>query len=227
MGHNIIKQYSWEDFLFFILKIFDEIACILCGQIHKVKVHQYFLRLVRSEVTEGNLRIIIFSIFCRYAKATGKQYTKRILPYFVIPECNICLINVFKFYQISMTTGKIRYDIANNIMGTICIQTINRHYGMVTQYLSQTILTTASYKAVIPNLTGLESFIPTGRNPLEELCHQAGQVDLAVRKAGLPVSTDINPIRMVHRIYVLQKSRGPVHLPMNLRICCLLFYDTS
>ena len=38
-----------------------------------------------------NHQLLIVSLICQEAKQQHKQYTKRILPWFVVPECNIRL----------------------------------------------------------------------------------------------------------------------------------------
>lgn len=227
MGHDIINKYNRKDFLCCIIKILQEIACILCGQIHKIQVHQRFIRYVRSEVTEGNIGITIFSIFCRFARAAGKQYTKRILPWFVIPECNICLVNVLEFYRLSSAAGRIQYTIAAAVLGTVCVSTIRRHYNMAAQYISRSSLIITCFPATLPSLSELDDFVPSGRGDLEELTHQAGRIDKATRKAGIPVTGKISPVRIVHWTYALEKTRKTIHFPMNLNVCRLLYYDTS
>ena len=53
-------------------------------------IHCYCKRLVRC--TDGsNHQHLIVVIICERAQRAGAQYTKRMLPWFVIPECNIRL----------------------------------------------------------------------------------------------------------------------------------------
>ena len=68
---------------------------MLCGEIHAVRIHAVLMRKIRNRDFE-NVEIGVFSIVCGRAKEQGKQYTKRILPPFVIPECNITLENVLE-----------------------------------------------------------------------------------------------------------------------------------
>ena len=49
-----------------------------------------------------NHRILILSLMCAEARRQGTQYTKRMLPWFVIPECNIRLdlvLNLLKLVE--------------------------------------------------------------------------------------------------------------------------------
>jgi len=66
---------------------FSEVPCPLCGEIHVVRIHGYFIRKVRDAETKENVEIMIFAIFCEIARERKDQYTKRILPPFVTPEC--------------------------------------------------------------------------------------------------------------------------------------------
>ncbi len=70
--------------------------CLLCGQIHRLRVHAKLVRKIRTG-DEKNTVILIISIYCIIAEKRGLQYTKRILPPFVIPECNIILEYVLKY----------------------------------------------------------------------------------------------------------------------------------
>ena len=49
-----------------------------------------------------NHELVIVSLICQEAKQQHKQYTKRMLPWFVIPECNIRLdlmLNLLKLEE--------------------------------------------------------------------------------------------------------------------------------
>lgn len=202
------------------------IGCILCMRIHAISIHQYHTRLVRSEVTETNIKIIIFSIYCPYAKAEGKQYTKRILPHFVIPECNICLLNVIEFYKISHSTGKIAYELSAGILGTVNLKTIKRHYDMTVNYILKAIADLAQFLSTIPNLVTLENFKPSDNKELVLLDDYTRHLNRAAERTGIRTKTNL--IRIIHRTYILQKTRNPgLQLPMNLVVACVLFNDTS
>lgn len=226
MGHDNIVNYNCEAFLAFVRKKFEIIACMLCMQIHILLVHQYHSRLVRSEVTEENIEIIIFSIYCPYAKAAGRQYTKRILPYFVIPECNICLINVFNFYTTCLPSGKINYSMSARTLGTVNVRTINRHYNMVRTYLLQANAEISYLLSTIPNLITLPDFKPGQNNEVKHLIHQIALINLSMEKAGMQNKTE--PVRILHKVYIRQKFRkSSPEIPMNLVECSTIFNDTS
>lgn len=227
MGHDIISKYNCTDFLNYFKQISLTIPCILCLTVHKVVIHEYFGRLVRSEYTEKNIEIIIFSIYCENAREMGKQYTKRILPYFVIPECNICMVNIFAFYKHCCSSGKIDYNIAGAMLGTVCVNTIKRHYNMMREYVKITNQLIIQYLSSIPNLYTLESRKPSGNGIIECLFELASGLKEAVLKSGSKITGNISLEKIIHRTYVLEKSRKPLEKPMNLEVCILFFHDTS
>ncbi len=55
-------------------------------------------------------------IFCNTAKKRGEQYTKRMLPAFVSPECNIMLSNVMEYVE-QCPQERINYAKAQLILG--------------------------------------------------------------------------------------------------------------
>ena len=70
-------------------------------------IHCYCKRLVRC--TDGsNHQHLIVVIICERAREAGAQYTKRMLPWFVIPECNIRLDLVLELRKKHPTAGSAR-----------------------------------------------------------------------------------------------------------------------
>ena len=61
-------------------------SCLLCGSRHEPRIYAWCERLVRC--ADGrNHELVMVSLICAEAKRQHKQYTKRMLPWFVIPEC--------------------------------------------------------------------------------------------------------------------------------------------
>ncbi|WP_216664412.1 hypothetical protein, partial [Oceanispirochaeta sp. M1] len=58
---------------------------MLCNTIHPLTVHAYPSRSYRDPETGENKRIRIIVIICESARRLEKQYTKRILPDFLVP----------------------------------------------------------------------------------------------------------------------------------------------
>ena len=111
--------YTTDGFRLFLSLYFQTHACVLCHEVHELRIHGYVGRLVRSHETWENEEILILVIICRRAKAKGLQYTKRMLPPFVIPECNINLEQVTLMYR-TTAEGRIDYGTAAELLGTAC-----------------------------------------------------------------------------------------------------------
>ena len=85
-------------------------------------------RLVRC--ADGrNHELVIVSLICQEAKQQHKQYTKRMLPWFVIPECNIRLDRVLNLLKLVERRGGMRlaYEQADAVIGSVCEHTIARY----------------------------------------------------------------------------------------------------
>ena len=100
--------------------------CVLCGERHEVRVHAVLGRKIRTE-EERNTEILIVSIYCERARECGRQYTKRILPVFVIPGCNITLENVLLYLRRHAEGETIDYEEASYLFGSYDNRTIRRH----------------------------------------------------------------------------------------------------
>ena len=100
--------------------------CLLCGERHGVRVHAVLVRKIRTE-EERNTEILIVSIYCERAREAGRQYTKRILPVFVIPGCNITLENVLLYLRRHTEGEQIDYEEAAYLLGSYDNRTIRRH----------------------------------------------------------------------------------------------------
>ena len=103
-------------------------------------MHSYIQRLVRCP--DGrNHQIVIVSIICETAKQAGRQYTKRILPSFVIPECTIRLDLVIQLMEkLAAGDAPVDYDQAYALVGSACERTIDRHLGWARRLLAATVL---------------------------------------------------------------------------------------
>jgi hypothetical protein len=157
------STYKTTTFLVFLREYFENNPCLLCGRIHRLYIHCYVGRLIRNADTEENEEIVICVIICHNAKAVGTQYTKRMLPPFVTPECNITLENAVRMFE-AMPGGRIYYSIAATLLGTVSRRTIQRHYRMIIAYTEAAVLLLAEY------LVRIAPFIsPPGQPPYEQL----------------------------------------------------------
>ena len=155
----VTLQYNSAEFLEFLKVFFSKHPCLLCGKVHKFYNHGQIVRLIRDNQTYTNRAITIFVACCPNNKKTGKQFTKRILPPFVIPESNITLENCLLMFEEHQETS-FSYDLACQILGTYCERTVRRHYLQLTKVLEQTISWALAWLASHP----LIAVLP-GRDP--------------------------------------------------------------
>jgi hypothetical protein len=198
-------------------------GCILCGEKHKIKIHAYVTRKVRSRAEE-NVEIKIIVIFCEKAKESGNQYTKRLLPHFVVPECNIDLENVLQ-YIVLHPDGSVDFDDASQMLGSQDIRTIRKHIAKGMEIIKKTNLTASELLAELPGFATLPA--PEGKLSIEYLEDQADELfDAAERMIG-GRSDFIMPVQYVHIVYTFEKARNPLLVPSNRVFHALLFNDTS
>ncbi len=105
------------------------VPCPLCGEVHELRIHALLWRNVRSPEQGENTEIVIVAIICGRAEEAGKQYTKRILPPFVIPYCQIGREGVMAYLH-RFPEGRIVYRFGNELLGARDIRTIRRHIAM-------------------------------------------------------------------------------------------------
>jgi hypothetical protein len=108
------STYKTDPFVTFLRRYFKENVCLLCGRMHRLYIHGYVGRLVRNAATFENDEIVICVIICPTARHEGRQYTKSLVPPFVIPECNISLENVLQLNK-AMPDGRIDYKKASRL----------------------------------------------------------------------------------------------------------------
>lgn len=198
--------------------------CLLCGEIHKLRVHDILIRKIRTD-EEENTEISIISIYCIRAKEKGLQYTKRILPPFVIPECNIILEYVLKYIALYPDIS-IDYEQAGFILGTYDNRTISRHIELARKMIADTNLhlcelfsSLSSYARLPEEKTGEGEYAY-----LSLLVNEANRAAIRIRGSG---ADEIKDIVYVHIEYVFGKSRSPPKTALNRVMRTFLFYDTS
>jgi len=208
---------------------FQHYGCPLCGEVHELRLHGYPSRLVRSHETFENEEIRICVIYCATAKKQGWQYTKRILPPFVIPECNINLEQVLLMYAQNQD-GPVDLEAACELLGTTCEKTIRRHFRMVAQMLEATVSDLATEVALEGPFVGL----PDGEKPrslwwlFRRLKKAVEQV--VVERGGQQGAADGADSWYVHSVYVRIKWRGGrrnSHNPSKLSWRRSSFFDTG
>lgn len=188
-----------------------------------LRIHAYLSRKILHD--EIMITITIFSIYCIRAKKQGKQYTKRILPPFVIPECNISFENVLKYMR-RYSDGSINYDEAGYILGTYEQRTIKKHIERGWEIVNKTIIENLT---IITQYLGFVS-IPEKR-PGKDLLVYLEEVIDEVHQGYIRMGKDIlhksKKNTYLHMVYWFEKSRNPIICTLNRVFVNLHFYDTS
>lgn len=197
--------------------------CCLCGEIHPLRIHAILIRKIRTEV-ETNTDINIISIYCIGAKKKGWQYTKRILPSFVIPECNITLDKVLRCIK-KYPAGRINYEEAGFILGTLDDRTIERHILMGRRMIEKSNVVLAE---VLSSLSGY-AHIPemkVGESGYAYLQLLVAEADLTAIRMGATNNELTTEIIYVHGTYVWEKCRNSLKTVTDRVFHSLLFFDT-
>ena len=204
--------------------------CLLCGSRHEPRIHAWCERLVRC--ADGcNHQLVIVSLICEKAKRQGKQYTKRMLPWFVIPECNIRLdlaVNLLKLVERHPGTGmRLAYEHGAGVIGSVSKRTIARHLGWVRRLIAASVLEASELVAELAPFAALPE-VRAGAGGLAELRRYLMALALARRRAvGRGAGAVLGVIGCLHLRYVVVRARNPVAIPLNQVLRYRLWFDTS
>jgi len=227
------ENYDWQEFRLLVVAIFTRIPCPLCGEIHAVRIHTYLVRKIRKSDTRENEQITILAIFCPTAKKLGDQYTKRILPAFVTPECNIMLSNVMR-YVARQPQERINYAQAQMILGAEDSRTIRKHIRQGRKIMDETNLELTQVLSGLPSFARLPDQKP-GEGRHESLSSTVAEIESGITRmhgAGRVKLPAI--IGYVHVVYALHRARNPIKVsasssktPLNHVLSSLAFDDTG
>ncbi len=188
-----------------------------------MRIHAVLVRKMRNRDVE-NVDILIFSIICRTAKERGMQYTKRILPPFLIPECNITLENVLEYVR-RRPGRKIDYERASLVMGAMDNRTIVRHLRLCRLMVAEGCLQLCRVLASLPSYATVpESGM--GTPAVDYLDVLVEEADEAARRMGFRSAT-VGLTTYVHAVYVAERSRGAPTVPLYRVFGTPPFFDTS
>lgn len=221
--------YRTDDFINFLRAYFAVVPCLLCSRVHRLYVHYYVGRLIRDPATAENIEIVIAVIICYVAKSEGKQYTKRMLPPFVTPECNITLEHTFRMVA-AMPEGRHDYRYAGTYLGTFCKRTIEHHYHMLVAYTEIAVRLMAEYLARVAPFVEQPGTPPYHRlfSLFVELWKAMNEAQ--VRRSGHS-GTPPPELWYLHPVYVHEKSRRAARRPgknlLNLAVSIHAYFDTS
>ena len=196
-----------------------------------MRIHAWSERLVRC--ADGrNHRILILSCICEEARRRGKQYTKRMLPWFVIPECNIRLdlaVNLLKLVERHPGTGmRLAYEHGAGVIGSVSERTIARHLEWVRRLVAASVMEASELLVELAPFAALPE-VRAGGGGLAELRRYLMALTIAGRRAvgRSAVGAVGGVIGCLHLRYVVERARNPVALPLNQVLRHGFWLDTS
>ena len=122
----------------------------MCQEVHPVRIHGYPRRCVRNRERQCNERIRVVVIRCENARAAGKQYTKRLLPDFLIPGCVIRLDHLEQAYE-RRQAGAGNEQLCR-ILGCVDDRTVRGHLKRYGEAIEAVTLRLAEERAMTPEL---------------------------------------------------------------------------
>ena len=220
-----LNGYDWQAFIALVLRLFAFTPCLLCGQLHAVKIHAYLWRKVRSPAEGSNTEITIISIFCSIAREQGKQYTKRLLPPFVIPYCVICREIVLTYVR-QYPDGAIHAASACAMMGTVDVRTVRRHVRLEMQLIGDASLRLIEFLSSLPGY----AMVPdhrAGASMLESLDTAGAEMDRTATRVQGGIAARIPVLAYVHALNVYARAKQAIAAPLTLVLRAVVFRDTS
>lgn len=92
-GYSTV-EYNLPSFVQSMQLRFQTEPCGLCGKVHPLNIHSYPLRSYRDPESGEDEWIKILVCYCEETKTLGLQYTRRLLPDFLIPMARMRLDKV-------------------------------------------------------------------------------------------------------------------------------------
>jgi len=201
------------------------VPCPLCGEVHGLRIHAVLWRKVRSAERGENLELTIVSIVCVRAKEASKQYTKRMLPPFIIPYCQITREGVMAYLG-RFPGGKVEYSVGLQMLGARDIRTIRRHIAMGLATIAAAGLELAGLLSGLPAHATLPE-PQLKQSPGQYLQELAQQMHGAARRAGASRGSETPPMVYAHLVSVVDRSPGPVATPLSCVLRAAVFHDSS
>jgi hypothetical protein len=201
------------------------VPCPLCGEVHGLRIHAVLWRKVRSPEVGENIEVTVISIICGRAKEAGGQYSKRILPPFVIPYCQIGRQGVLAYLG-QFPDGKIVYRLGNELLGARDIRTLRRHVALGLATIAMAGLELASLLCAVPAHATLPE-ARLGESSGQYLQELGEQMDLAGRRARGKPASSMPSIVYLHLVSVFERSPAPLATPLSCVLKATVFHDTS
>jgi hypothetical protein len=223
--HRSLDCFDFQAYLHGLSDRYRDCPCLLCGAVHAVRVHAYLGRLVRCSDGE-NYEITIVSIICVEAKKQGRQYTKRMLPEFVIPECNIRLDLLLQAVAQCRRGGRLDYHEASIILGTVDDRTMRRHLKWLERIVERTVTELAVVLSQLPSFAELPQQ-RVGQSASAALPELVMELNRATVRMGGARGRTVQLIACLHVTFVHVRARAALRTPLDQVIRSLGFPDTS
>ena len=117
---------------------------------HPLVIHSYPTRSYRDPESQEDVWIRIVLIICRQAKALGRQYTKRLLPDFLIPYARMRLDKVVE--AVGDKESGSTLEECCRILGCIDLRTARMHMRRLEKAVQEVALTLAERQAAAVHL---------------------------------------------------------------------------
>jgi hypothetical protein len=159
------------------------------------------------------------------AKEAGRQYSKRILPPFVIPYCQIIRDGVLAYLR-RYPDGSVVYAVGLELLGARDRRTIRRHVEGALRWVAGACLELAR------RLSGLAAYAslpqPALRqSPLQQLEELAREADRAGRRARGGAAAQTPAVVYVHLVSVFERSGGRLAISLTYVVGVAVVPDTS
>jgi hypothetical protein len=193
--------------------------------VHPLKVHSYVNRRVRFSETCTNATILIIVIVCVAAKAQGRQYTKRMLPPFLVPFCVIRRDGVLDYLG-RHPDGRLDYRHAQEHLGALDRRTIRRHLEEARQLIGEALQEAATLLAEYVFWATLPPR-PMAQTDLEHLKAMSAELSRAACRACGGAARSIPALILVHLRGVVLRHHGAPAVSMTSVLRALVFHDTG
>jgi len=164
-----------------------------------------------------DIEIRVVTIICFKAQGQGRQYTKRLLPPFVIAFCRISRQGVLEYLR-RYPDGRVVYRIASAVLGALDRRTIRRHLGMAAAYIDEAV------RGLAPFLRDAGHAVRRprpGESQIEYLEYLAGGQIAAGGELRAP------SLGYVHLVCLLERSSRPPAVSLSCVLRTMVFHDTS
>jgi hypothetical protein len=223
--HCSLSTYSWQAYLEHLKDWANTVPCLLCGQFHPLKVHSYVERKVRLPQSCTNTAILIIVIVCNAAKAHSRQYTKRMLPPFLVPFCVIGRDGVLSYLN-RHPDATLHYRHALESLGALDRRTIRRHLEEARQLIGEALREAAALLAECVFWATLPPR-PIAQTDLEYLKAMSAELSRAACRACGGAARSIPAMVLVHLRGVALRHRGTLAVSMTSVLRALVFHDTG